>query len=108
MQTAAKATLDFADIREDIEDRGQEHGHQLVVRDQMLSSCATSGAMQTNADQKLLYLRALHLADDALYTSKQSLGRPRRYASNVKNRQRKRMVVEIHAMPDELASSDTS
>ena len=98
MQPAAKATLDIADIREDIEDRGQEHGHQLVVRHQMLSSCATSGAMQTNADQKLLYLRALHLADDALYTSKQSLGRPRRYASNVKNRQRKRMVVEIHAL----------
>jgi GntR family histidine utilization transcriptional repressor len=83
VQPVAKATLDIADIREDIEDRGQEHGHQLVVRHQMLSSCAISGAMQTNADQKLLYLRALHLADDAPYTSKQSLGRPRRHASNI-------------------------
>lgn len=67
MQPVAKATLEIAVIRKEIEDRGQKYGYQLIERVRVVPPFAISGAMQTSADATLLYVRALHLADDAPY-----------------------------------------
>lgn len=63
----AKATLDIAVIRAEVEERGATYGYQLIERCDAVPPPATSGAMQTPADRPLLHLRALHLADGAPY-----------------------------------------
>lgn len=66
-QPVAKATLDIAVIRIEVEERGQKYGYQRVERREAVPSLAISGAMQTDADRPLLHIQALHLADDAPY-----------------------------------------
>jgi GntR family histidine utilization transcriptional repressor len=66
-QPIAKATLNIAVIRTEIEDRGQKYGYQLISRTEVVPPIAVSAAMATDAGQKLLYIRALHIADSKPY-----------------------------------------
>jgi len=66
-QPVAKATLDIAVIRHEVEERGRKYGYQLIARDAAVPPISVSGAMKTKATEKLLHVRALHLADDAAY-----------------------------------------
>jgi len=67
LQPVAKATLDIAVIRTEIEDRGQKYGYQLIERRELVPPIAVSAAMSTDAKEPLLHIRALHLANDAPY-----------------------------------------
>lgn len=66
-QPVAKATLDIAVIRAEVEDRGQKYGYQLIAREHTTPPLAISAAMQTQTASALLHIRALHLADDRPY-----------------------------------------
>lgn len=66
-QPVAKATLDIAVIRSEVEARGCKYGYQLVERRQIAPPVNISAAMRTGAAEKLLHVRALHLCDDAPY-----------------------------------------
>ncbi|WP_298295402.1 GntR family transcriptional regulator [uncultured Litoreibacter sp.] len=66
-QPVAKATLDIAVIRHEVEERGGRYGYQLIERKTAVPPLSTSGAMKTRADAALLHVRALHLADDGPY-----------------------------------------
>ncbi|MBL4626453.1 MAG: UTRA domain-containing protein [Roseicyclus sp.] len=66
-QPVAKATLDIAVIRHEVEERGRKYGYQRIDCGLKIPPLAISGAMQTDADNPLLHVRALHLADDAPY-----------------------------------------
>jgi len=66
-QPVAKATLDIAVIRQEVETRGSRYAYQLITRAVAVPPLGVSGAMQTAADAGLLHVRALHLADDAPY-----------------------------------------
>jgi GntR family histidine utilization transcriptional repressor len=67
LQPVAKATLDIAIIRTEVEDRGQKYGYQLIERSEVVPPIAVSAAMGTDAKEPLLRIRALHLANDAPY-----------------------------------------
>ncbi|MEM6587998.1 MAG: GntR family transcriptional regulator [Pseudomonadota bacterium] len=66
-QPVAKATLDIAVIRQEVEARGQRYRHQLIDRCIEKPPAATAAAMGTDACQTLLHLRALHMADTQPY-----------------------------------------
>ena len=66
-QPIAKATLNIAVIRNEIEERGQEYGYQRIQRCEVVPPLAISGALKSLANRPLLHIRALHLADDAPY-----------------------------------------
>ena len=66
-QPVAKATLDIAVIRYEVEERGQKYGYKLIERAEIVPPRAISAAMRTGADNALLHIRALHLADDVPY-----------------------------------------
>jgi len=66
-QPVAKATLDIAVIRQEVETRGSRYAYQLIARAVAVPPPGVSGAMQTMAGAALLHVRALHLADDAPY-----------------------------------------
>lgn len=66
-QPIAKATLDIAVIRTEIEDRGQKYGYQLIERSAVLAPVAIGAAMAIDATAHVLHIRALHLANDQPY-----------------------------------------
>ncbi len=66
-QPVAKATLDIAVIRTEIEERGQKYGYQLILRNQAIPPVAICASMQTGTTEQLLHIRALHIADDKPY-----------------------------------------
>ncbi len=66
-QPVAKATLDIAVIRNEVEERGSKYGYQLIERSELVPPVEVSGAMKTAATDTLLHVRALHLSDDAAY-----------------------------------------
>jgi GntR family histidine utilization transcriptional repressor len=66
-QPIAKATLDIAVIRHEVEECGGKYGYQLIARDVAVPPLSVSGAIKTKADDKLLHVSALHLADDEAY-----------------------------------------
>ena len=66
-QPVAKATLDIAVIRHEVEEHGKTYGYQLIARSIAVPPVHVSGAMKTKAQDTLLHVRALHLADDAAY-----------------------------------------
>lgn len=66
-QPVAKATLNIAVIRHEVEERGQKYGYQLISRCVAVPPVNVSGSMNTKADDALLHVRALHLADNAAY-----------------------------------------
>lgn len=66
-QPVAKATLNIAVIRHEIEEQGRLYGYQLIDRSTRVPPASVSGAMLTPADAPLLHIRALHLADNAPY-----------------------------------------
>ncbi|WP_299030862.1 GntR family transcriptional regulator [uncultured Sulfitobacter sp.] len=66
-QPVAKATLDIAVLRHEVEEHGGKYGYQLIARDIVVPPLSVSGAMKTMADEKMLHVRALHLADDEAY-----------------------------------------
>jgi GntR family histidine utilization transcriptional repressor len=66
-QPVAKATLDIAVIRIEIEDRGQKYGYQRIERRESVPPLTVSGAMKTHASLPLLHVCALHMADDTPY-----------------------------------------
>lgn len=66
-QPVAKATFDIAVIRQEVETRGQRYQHRLIERAERAPPHAVSAAMATAPGAKLLYLKALHMADDRPY-----------------------------------------
>ena len=66
-EPVAKATLDIAVIRHEVEEHGAKYGYQLISRELTVPPLNVSGAMKTGANETLLHVRALHLADDAAY-----------------------------------------
>lgn len=66
-QPVAKATLDIAVIRTEIEERGQKYGYQLISRNQIVPPVAICASMRTGTTVALLHIRALHIADDKPY-----------------------------------------
>lgn len=66
-QPVAKATIDIAVIRHEVEEHGAKYGYQLITRRIAVPPVSVSGTMKTRAQDKLLHVRALHLADDAAY-----------------------------------------
>lgn len=66
-QPVAKATLDIAVIRHEVQETGAKYGYQLITRTTAVPPLSVSGAMKTMAGDKLLHVCALHLADDAAY-----------------------------------------
>lgn len=63
----AKATLDIAVIRLEVEERSQAYGYRLLNRETCVPPAEISTTMRTAAHAPLLHLRALHLADGAPY-----------------------------------------
>lgn len=66
-QPVAKATLEIAVIRHEVEARGDIYEHLLIERHYLTPPLAISGAMRTGSTEKLLHVRALHLAEGAPY-----------------------------------------
>lgn len=66
-QPVAKATIEIAVIRHEVEARGAAYSHHLIERRLFAPPLAISGAMRTEPVQKLLHVRALHLADGEPY-----------------------------------------
>ena len=66
-EPVAKATLDIAVIRHEVEEQGRRYGYQLMTREMSVPPVNLSGSMKTSANSALLHVRALHLADDAAY-----------------------------------------
>lgn len=66
-QPVAKATLNIAVIRSEIEDRGQSYGYRRITRDIAVPPVAISEAMKTSTNRPLLHVCALHLAEDMPY-----------------------------------------
>ena len=66
-EPVAKATLDIAIIRHEVEEQGAKYGYLLIDRTETVSPDSVCGAMKTRATQSMLRVLALHLADDAPY-----------------------------------------
>lgn len=66
-QPVAKATLDIAVIRMEVEERGQSYGYKLLVRREKPPPATTRREMRVDGNARLLHIRALHLADDKPY-----------------------------------------
>lgn len=66
-QPVAKATLNIALIRREVEERGRKYSYQRITRDLRVPPLDVSAAMHTPAKLRLMYIRALHLADDTPY-----------------------------------------
>ena len=67
LQPVAKATLEIATLRHEIEERKQKYDYQLISRSLSVPPVAVSGAMKTEAGLKLMHIHALHLADHHPY-----------------------------------------
>ncbi|MGB7242881.1 MAG: GntR family transcriptional regulator [Sulfitobacter sp.] len=66
-QPVAKATLNIAVIRNEIEERGHEYRYRRIARDKIVPPAAVSKAMKTSAGRPLLHVCALHLANEIPY-----------------------------------------
>lgn len=62
-----RATLEIAVIRKEIEGRGQRYGYALLERSETLAPPHLRAVMMLDPDQRLLHLRAIHLADAKPY-----------------------------------------
>lgn len=67
LQPVAKATLNIAVIRQEVEDKGLKYGYSLLRRRTARPGATIRAAMQTRGQERLLHLAALHLADDRPY-----------------------------------------
>lgn len=66
-QPVAKATLEIAAIRSEVEERNQKYDYQLISRDCRVPPIAVSAVMKTDVGVDLLHIRALHLSDHLPY-----------------------------------------
>ncbi|MYA89206.1 MAG: UTRA domain-containing protein [Boseongicola sp. SB0662_bin_57] len=66
-QPVAKATLNIAVIRHEVEDRGARYGYQLALREARVAPTHISAALGVGVQDRLLHVMALHLSDDAPY-----------------------------------------
>ncbi len=66
-QPVAKATLNIAVIRTEIEERGQTYGYERLTRREAVPPSVVSCALETSENRPLLHVRALHLADGTPY-----------------------------------------
>ncbi|MDE0696778.1 MAG: GntR family transcriptional regulator [Boseongicola sp.] len=66
-QPVAKATLNIAVIRHEVEDRGARYGYQLALREARVAPTHISAALGVGVQDRLLHVVALHLSDDAPY-----------------------------------------
>ncbi|QMU59659.1 MAG: UTRA domain-containing protein [Boseongicola sp.] len=66
-QPTAKATLKIAVIRQDIEERGMKYGYSLLNCELRRPDSTIRAVLRTHADDDVLQLSALHLADDQPY-----------------------------------------
>ena len=64
-QPIARATLEIAVIRKEVEDKGQTYGYQLIEHTTKEPDASIRGSMRTEG--KLLHLRALHFANKQPY-----------------------------------------
>lgn len=67
VQPVAKAMINIAVIRTEIEECGQKYGYQRITRNEVVPPLNISEAMNAHADRPMLHVRALHLADDTPY-----------------------------------------
>lgn len=63
LQPVAKATLEIAAIRHEVEDQNRIYSYQLIAREHRVPPVAVSGTMNTDVGRRMLNIRALHLAD---------------------------------------------
>lgn len=63
-QPVAKATVDIAVLRNEIEENGAKYGYHLISREIEEPPLSVSGAMKTVAKEPQLHVRAMHLSDD--------------------------------------------
>ncbi len=66
-QPVAKATLNIAVIRHEVEDRGARYGYQLARQETRVAPTHISAALGVGAQDELLHVIALHLSNDAPY-----------------------------------------
>ena len=66
-QPVAKATLNIAVIRHEVEDRGARYGYQLALREARIAPTHVSAALGVGVQDRLLHVMALHLSNDAPY-----------------------------------------
>ena len=66
-QPVAKATLNIAVIRHEVEDRGARYGYQLALREVRVPPTHMSAALGVGVQDRLLHVVALHLSNDAPY-----------------------------------------
>ncbi len=62
-----KATFEITIIRQDVEERGQEHGYRLLEDRSAAPPAAVKHALKLAGDKPWRQLRALHLADDSSF-----------------------------------------
>lgn len=66
-QPVAKATLNIAVFRKEVEDRGQKYGYHRIEYRRGVPPMPVCAAMKVPADRPMIFVRALHLADDMPY-----------------------------------------
>ncbi len=66
-QPVAKATLNIAVIRHEVEDRGARYGYQLARREVRIAPTHISATLGVCVQDRLLHVMALHLSNDAPY-----------------------------------------
>ena len=66
-QPVARATVDIAVIRTEVEEKGGTYAYHLISREMTQPPVEISAAMKTRTSETLLHVRALHLADNAAY-----------------------------------------
>ncbi|MCG8493486.1 MAG: UTRA domain-containing protein [Sneathiellales bacterium] len=62
----ARATLEIPIIRKEVEDRGSEYRHSVVLKEIKKAPASVTARMQLK-DKKLLHIQTLHLSDGAPY-----------------------------------------
>ncbi len=67
VQPVAKATLNIAVIRHEVEDRGARYGYQLALREVRVAPTHISAALSVGVQERLLHVMALHLSNDTPY-----------------------------------------
>lgn len=66
-EPVAKARLDIALLRHEVEGKGATYGYHMIERTLAVPPVSVSAAMKTRGHDTLLHIRALHLSDAAPY-----------------------------------------
>lgn len=66
-QPVAKARLDIAVIRKEVEERGQAYGYRLISRQVGVPPAGVSDAMKVSPSRRMIHIYAVHTADGTPY-----------------------------------------